>query len=240
MIQGIHRIHELSPSLTESAMEALRTELIADNEARRVEQVLIEQKEDWRDGSLTAGPQAAEVKKNKQLHPESQASKQLCRFLQDKLVSNPLTHAYAIPKRVHSMMFSKSEAGDGYGWHVDNPFTSSGRRDLSFTIALSDPQTYRGGQLEIQAIQSQASFELQRGEIVIYPSSSLHRVKTVHSGVRHVCIGWIESYVKSAEDRELLFNLNAGAQALLSKHGRSEELDLIFQAYTNTLRRLSD
>ncbi len=221
-------------------MEALRTELISGGEARRLEQELIQQQqEDWRDGSLTAGPHAAEVKKNKQMHPESGASKKLCRFLQEKLASNPLTQAYAIPKRIHSMMFSRSEVGDGYGWHVDNPFTSSGRRDLSFTIALSDPESYRGGELEIQSIQSQTSFELELGEIVIYPSSSLHRVKTVSSGIRHVCIGWIESYVKSAEDRQILFSLNAGAKGLLAKHGRSEELDLVFQAYTNALRRLS-
>ena len=104
---------------------------------------------------------------------------------------------------------------------------------------LSDPDAYQGGCLEIQGIQSSESYRPNIGEVVVYSSTSIHRVTTVEEGVRYACVGWIESYVKSAEDRQLLFHLNAGAKALLSKHGRSDELDLVFQAYTNALRRLS-
>ena len=67
----------------------------------------------------------------------------------------------------------------------------------------------------------------------------LHCVEPVVSGTRYVCVGWLESYVKSAEDRALLFHLDAGARGLLARHGRSDELDLIFQSYTNAVRRLS-
>ncbi len=77
------------------------------------------------------------------------------------------------------------------------------------------------------------------GEVVVCPSVSIHRVGRVEDGVSAACVGWIESYVKSSEDRQILFSLNAGAKALLAKHERSDELDLLFQAYTNALRRLS-
>jgi PKHD-type hydroxylase len=80
---------------------------------------------------------------------------------------------------------------------------------------------------------------LAPGQVVVYPSSLLHCVQPVESGARFVCVGWIESYVKSMEDRSLLFNLDAGARGLLARHGRSDELDLIFQSYTNAVRRLS-
>ena len=73
----------------------------------------------------------------------------------------------------------------------------------------------------------------------MYPSSSLHRVQPVSRGTRYACVGWIESYVQADEDRSLLFNLDAGARGLLARYGRSDELDLVFQSYTNAVRRLS-
>ena len=82
-------------------------------------------------------------------------------------------------------------------------------------------------------------FRLSPGQIVIYPSSTLHCVAPVLSGTRFVCVGRIESYVKSPDDRSMLFNIDAGARGLLARHGRSDELDLIFQSYTNAVRRLS-
>ena len=78
------------------------------------------------------------------------------------------------------------------------------------------------------------------GEIILYTSSYLHSVSGVNNGERLVCVGWIESYVKSAEKREYLFDLDAGARSLLAKHGRSDDLDLIFKSYSNFLRVLGD
>jgi len=99
---------------------------------------------------------------------------------------------------------------------------------------------YGGGELGIQGFDDVSEFRLLSGHVVIYPSSAIHRVNSVSHGVRLVCVGWIESYIKSAEDRALLFGMDAGARGLLARHGRSDELDLIFQAYTNAVRRLSD
>ena len=127
-----------------------------------------------------------------------------------------------------------------YGRHIDNPFMSSGRSDLSFTISLTDKNTYKGGELIIEEMNSEKEFKLNEGEIVIYPSTYLHSVREINNGERLVCVGWIESYVKSIEEREYLFDLDAGAKALLAKHGRSDELDLIFKSYSNLLRLLGN
>ena len=105
---------------------------------------------------------------------------------------------------------------------------------------LSDPSSYEGGVLQLQTGQHCEKFRCCAGEVVVYPSSLLHCVAPVTQGMRYACVGWIESYVKSAEDRSLLFNLDAGARGLLAKYGRSDELDLIFQAYSNAVRRLSN
>ena len=194
----------------------------------------------WRDGKLTAGQQAASVKKNAQLSPSSELTQEITELVSRKLREDPLIKSFCLIRRVHSLLISKSESGDGYGWHVDNPFSKQGRRDLSFTVFLSEKSTYGGGELGIQGFDDVSEFRLPAGHVVIYPSSAIHRVNSVSHGVRLVCVGWIESYIKSAEDRALLFGMDAGARGLLARHGRSDELDLIFQAYTNAVRRLSD
>ena len=137
-------------------------------------------------------------------------------------------------------MFTKSQVNMQYGRHIDNPFMSSGRSDLSFTISLSDKSTYDGRDLIIEEMNSEKEFKLKAGEIFIYPSTYLHSVKQIKYGERIVCVGWIESYVKSIEQREYLFDLDAGAKGLLAKNGRSDELDLIFKSYSNLLRLLGN
>ena len=137
-------------------------------------------------------------------------------------------------------MFTKSLKGMSYGRHIDNAFMSSGRADLSFTIFLSEKNHYEGGELLIENLNEENEFKLNLGEILIYPSTYLHSVQEVKEGERMVCVGWIESYVKSIEEREYLFDLDAGAKSLLAKHGRSDELDLIFKSYSNLLRLMGD
>ena len=127
-----------------------------------------------------------------------------------------------------------------YGRHIDNPYMSSGRSDLSFTLSLTNKDSYKGGELIIETMNSEEKFKLNAGEIILYPSSYLHAVSEINSGKRLVCVGWIESYVKSTEKREYLFDLDAGARGLLAKHGRSDELDLIFKSYSNLLRDIGD
>ena len=137
-------------------------------------------------------------------------------------------------------MFSKSTKGMKYGRHVDNAYMSSGRADLSFTIFLNTKDNYEGGTLLIEDFNTEEIFKLDAGEIIIYPSTYLHSVEEVSNGERLVFIGWIESYVKSIEEREYLFDLDAAARSLLAKYGRSEEVDLIYKSYSNFLRRLGN
>ena len=192
----------------------------------------------WEDGKKTAGSHASIVKNNLQLNRKSEISIKLSNYIKKKILDNPLIKSFALPKIIHGIMFTKALNNMQYGRHIDNPFMSSGRSDLSFTISLTDKSTYEGGGLIIEEMNSEKEFKLNAGEIIIYPSTYLHSVKEIKNGERLVCVGWIESYVKSIEEREYLFDLDAGAKALLAKYGRSDELDLIFKSYSNLLRRL--
>ncbi len=219
-------------------MELLIHDLFDSSEAKEILDSVIADSSSWVDGRETAGSHAAIGKNNLQLKRSSNTSKVQTQKIIEKMNSDLLIKSFTLPKSIHGLMFSATKTGMGYDFHVDNAYMSSGRSDLSFTLFLNNPESYDGGHLNIQSIQDSKQIKLSAGHIVIYPSTSLHSVQKVTSGERYVCVGWIESYVRSNEDRVNLFNLDSGARGLLAKYGRSEELDLIFQAYTNAIRRL--
>ena len=219
-------------------MEHLECQLITPEEASEMRNSLLKPTNDWKDGKLTAGSHAAAVKNNLQLDRKSNLSIERSKDVVEAIEASPLLKSFTLPKLIHGVMFTLSHSSQGYGVHIDNTYMPTGRSDLSFTLFLSEPETYRGGELSIQGLQGEQKFKLAAGKILIYPSTSLHSVETITFGKRLVCVGWIQSYVKSNEDRNILFGLDAGAKGLIANHGRSAELDLIFQAYSNLLRRL--
>ena len=221
-------------------MNYLTYELLNQEEVEIIIENLNKDINNWQDGKKTAGSHASKVKNNLQLDRESQISKKYSQFIINKILSNALIKSFALPKIIHGVMFTKSSKNMKYGRHIDNPFMASGRSDLSFTISLTNKNEYEGGDLIIEELNQEKKFKLNAGQIVIYPSTHLHSVQEVTDGERLVCIGWIESYVKAIDQREYLFDLDAGAKGLLAKYGRSDELDLIYKSYANMLRLLGN
>ena len=221
-------------------MNYLTHQLLNAKETDYIKKELEKENQSWEDGKNTAGSHAAEVKNNLQLKRKSDISKKLSLLIKQKILNNDLIKSFTLPKNIHGIMFTKSSKGMKYGRHIDNAYMSSGRADLSFTIFLTKKNLYEGGELLIENLTSDIKFKLNSGEILIYPSTYLHSVQEVLNGERIVCVGWIESYIKSIEEREYLFDLDAGARSLLAKHGRSDDLDLIFKSYSNLLRVMGD
>ena len=221
-------------------MNYLTQQLLNAEEIKLINNDLENETQNWEDGKKTAGNHATLVKNNLQLNRNSEVSKKYSQLVNKKILSNQLIKSFSLPKRIHGIMFTKSSNNMQYGRHIDNPYMSSGRSDLSFTLSLTNKDFYKGGELIIEEMNSEEKFKLNAGEIIIYPSSYLHSVSEVASGERLVCVGWIESYVKSTEEREYLFDLDAGARGILAKYGRSDEIDLIFKSYSNLLRILGN
>ena len=221
-------------------MNYLTHQLLNAEEINIIENELEKENQSWEDGKKTAGSHASIVKNNLQLKRTSDISKKLSLLIKQKILNNDLIKSFTLPKNIHGIMFTKSIKGMKYGRHIDNAYMSSGRADLSFTIFLTKKNLYEGGELLIENLTSENKFKLNSGEILIYPSTYLHSVQKVLNGKRIVCVGWIESYIKSIEEREYLFDLDAGAKSLLAKHGRSDDLDLIFKSYSNLLRVMGD
>ena len=221
-------------------MNYLTCPLLNSEEIKTITKDIKINNKNWEDGKKTAGKHAAAVKNNLQLDRNSDISQKYTNFIMKRMLSNPLIKSFSLAKKIHGIMFTRSSKGMKYGRHIDNAFMSTGRADLSFTVFLNKKSEYEGGELIVDDLNTENKFKFNEGEIVIYPSTYLHSVKEVESGERIVCVGWIESYIKSIEEREYLFDIDAGAKSLLAKHGRSDELDLIFKSYSNLLRTLGN
>ena len=194
----------------------------------------------WRPGEQTAGWHARAVKHNRQLDLNSQLHQSLAAQISKALLSQPLLCSAALPVQVHGLLFSLCGPGEGYGSHVDNAFMAAGRSDLYFTLFLTPPEAYGGGALVLQFPHGEESIRLAAGAAIVYPSTLLHRVEPVSEGQRLVCVGWIQSRVRNAERRELLFELDTARRLLFNQQGKTETFDLISRSYTNLLRMWAD
>lgn len=210
----------ISQTLPEQELEAIRKDL-----------TLVV----WRDGSDTAGPVARAVKQNEQADLSSRAGARIREALFERISQHPVLAAFARPAKFSRFLISRTRKGGGYGLHVDNPFMQAGteliRTDLSFTLFLSAPGAYEGGELAIEAAGLTHKVKGEAGDLVVYPSTSLHQVETVTSGERIVCVGWIESQVRSHENREILFDLE-NLKAELSRKHDANSMEMLMLAKT--------
>lgn len=195
----------------------------------------------WRDGRETAGSVARQVKRNEQGAMNSTAGRALQNDLGRALADHPVIKAAAQPRRFSPVIISRTGVGGKYGAHVDNALMGRGsarlRTDLSFTLFLTPPADYDGGELVIHTAGVTQTVKGEAGTLVLYPSGSIHEVAPVTRGMRIVCIGWIESLVADAAQREMLFdleNLRASLRAALP--GQSPELLTLDKTMANLLR----
>jgi PKHD-type hydroxylase len=194
---------------------------------------------DFVDGAATAGWQARPVKHNRQL-PPGPATTALQAAVAAALDRHQLFQLACRPQRIRPALFSRYEPGMDYGSHVDDavlPGPAPLRADISFTLFLAAPESYAGGELMIETSAGEQAFKLPAGALVLYPSTTLHRVAPVTSGVRLAAVGWLQSRLRDAAARELLFDLDTARRALFERHGRSRELDLLAKASANLMRR---
>lgn len=202
---------------------------------------------EWIDGRKTAGAQALHAKKNEQLAQGSELSRALQAQVTQALNSSPLFFSAALPKRIYPPLFNRyGGATNAYGSHVDSAVMyvkGTGERvrsDVSCTLFLSQPEEYDGGELVIDDTYGSQRIKLAAGDMVMYPSTSVHRVEPVTRGHRVACFFWVESMVRSDEQRRLLFDLDMNLVRLRHKDPASEEAVALTGVYHNLLRMWAD
>jgi len=189
----------------------------------------------FEDGRATAGFAARLVKNNRQATTDRKVDT-IRKLAEARILANEVFALAVRPKALTSVMFSRYEAGMQYGSHVDDALMHGTRTDVSFTLFLSDPESYAGGELVIETASGEDSVKLAAGSLVAYPSTTLHRVAPVTRGVRLAAVGWARSYVRDAAQREMLFDLDTARRALFAREGKSAEFDLVSKSLANLLR----
>ncbi len=161
------------------------------------------------DGGATAGAGARRVKFNLQGRSDAPPIRAVAEKVRRALLANEIFSTAALPVSFARVMVSLYEPGMSYGWHTDEAFIDNRRTDLSFTLFLSDPGSYSGGALEITNTAGVDAIRLPAGGLVLYSSGDLHRVTEVTAGQRLAVVGWVQSRIRSREQRELQFKLAA-------------------------------
>jgi PKHD-type hydroxylase len=200
---------------------------------------------DWVDGRATVGAQGAQVKHNRQLPEHSPVALEQGRLIQQALAVHPLYFAAALPLRTVPPLFNRYSGGETYGLHVDGamrPLPGGGalRTDLSCTLFLCEPEDYDGGELVVVDTYGTHEAKLPAGDLVLYPSTSLHRVEPVTRGERVCSFFWVQSMVRDDVRRAMLFELDQTIQKLRARLGETEETVALTGQYHNLLRMWSE
>ena len=200
---------------------------------------------DWTDGRETVGTQGAQVKRNQQLPDASPLRRQLGEAVLAALAKNPVYHAATLPMRTLPPRFNRYEGGGHYGFHVDGAVMaldpiSQLRSDISCTLFLSEPDDYDGGELIVSDTYGEHEVKLPAGDLIVYPSSSLHRVQPVTRGTRLAAFFWVQSLIRDDSRRRLLFELDTSIQTLTQSGADAAALLQLTGVYHNLLRQWAE
>ncbi len=190
------------------------------------------------DGRETAGFAAREVKNNLQAANDP-ALDAVRKLVTERLLANEV-FALAVRPKALSLMFSRYDPGMRYGVHIDDAIMRGMRTDVAFTLFVSEPESYDGGELVIDTTAGEDPVKLPAGTLIAYPATSLHRVAEVTRGARLAAVGWVRSLVRDPARRELLFDLDTARRKLFAQHGQTAEYDLVSKSLANLLRMWAD
>lgn len=207
---------------------------------------LLAHEEAWVDGLVTAGYQGAPVKFNQQCDERSEVALRCQQIILAALECNPLFISAALPNTVYPPMFNRYSTGMQFGAHVDgsvrlHPHNGSKlRTDVSATLFLAEPHEYDGGELQIHDTYGMHSVKLAAGDMVVYPSTSLHQITPITKGTRLACFFWVQSLVKDDSQRALLFDMDNAIQTLNKTEADEVARRTLIGCYHNLIRQWSE
>ncbi len=197
---------------------------------------------DWQDGRATVGDQGAKVKRNLQLPVAHPLALEIGARIREVLARHPQFISAALPLRTVDPLFNRYEGGGSYGLHVDGAIMRQGgqplplRSDVSSTLFLSEPEEYEGGELIVVDTYGEHEVKLPAGDLIVYPSTSLHRVEPVTRGARVSSFFWTQSLLRHDWQRSLLYELDQSIQRLRARLGDDADTQALGQHYHNLLR----
>jgi PKHD-type hydroxylase len=220
--------------------------LLSEEQLTAVRRSLAAEQAPWVDGRVTAGYQGAPVKSNQQLDEGSPLARELGALILAELERNALFISAVLPHRVYPPLFNRYGEGMQFGSHIDGAvrmIPGSGqklRTDLSATVFLASPDSYEGGELVIDNAFASESIKLAAGHMIVYSSTSPHRVSPVTRGVRVACVFWVQSLIRDDSQRAQLFELDRTIQYLTELKSDPQSLVRLAGHYHTLLRQWAE
>ena len=214
--------------------------VLGDKELEQIHKYLKDAR--FKDGKLSAGLVAKEVKNNEEL-AEEKIITELNRLVMGNLVRHPEYQHAALPHRIAIPFYVRYKKDMHYGEHIDDPIMGEGdqyRSDIAITVFLNSPDEYEGGELNIQTPYGDKNIKLPAGDAVLYPASTRHQVTSITKGERFVAVSWVQSLIKNHEQRDLLYQLSKTREKMLRKDPLSEDTKRIDNVYVNLVRMWSE
>lgn len=199
---------------------------------------VLERAELFEPGTVTAGRAAKAAKANLQAGNQQPEVQRIIAKATQALQDNNLFQRFALPLQIGRVFINRYDAGMRYDTHYDDAYIAGIRTDLSFTLFLSEPDSYTGGELELQSPTGSQALKLPAGSAIVYPSSQLHAVLPVERGTRIAIVGWVQSRIKSTEQRQLIFELTNSIQSLANSATSPEPALLQLRHVRNNLIRM--
>ena len=200
---------------------------------------------EWADGRETVGPVGAQVKRNLQLPDASPLRRELGETILVALAKNPRFFSAALPLKYLPPRFNCYAGGGEYGFHVDGAVMNLShgdqlRSDVSCTLFLNEPDEYDGGELVVSDTYGEHEVKLPAGDIIVYPSSSLHRVTPVTRGARLASFFWVQSMIRDDARRRMLFEMDASIETLRRGNADADAVLQLTGVYHNLLRQWAE
>ncbi|MEP0357340.1 Fe2+-dependent dioxygenase [Paraglaciecola sp.] len=215
--------------------------VLSQEQVRQAKKIMLDA--DWTDGNVTAGYQSSQAKNNLQLPEDSEAARQLGDMILLALSKSNVFMSAALPNKIFPPLFNCYQGGQSFGTHVDNAIRQvpgtpvKVRTDLSMTLFISEPDEYEGGELVIEDTYGSQTVKFAAGDMVLYPSTSLHHVTPVTKGRRLASFFWLQSMIASDEKRRILFDMDTAIQGLRQSIHDSPEIVQLTGVYHNLLRQ---
>jgi len=191
------------------------------------------------DGRVSAQGAARAAKEALQLPRGSAVAESGGEAVERALLGSPEFFAAVQPLRMVRPQLMRYDVGMAYGPHHDAPVFQEWprvRADVSVTVFLSDPEEYQGGDLVVETDEGRISCRGAAGSALVYPSGQRHYVEPVTRGTRYVAVTWVQSLVRSAEQRSILHRLARTTAGIERRGGAEEDLAALREVHSSLLR----